>query len=64
MVPLRAYQCHPSYFCLPRPREWLADFGSSREEDERGGVDEGCGGGSMEEFEGAVGEVEEGTFHS
>jgi hypothetical protein len=27
-------------------------------------VEEGGGGGSMEEFEGAVGEVEEGTFHS
>ena len=42
----------------------FSDFGSSREEDERVGVEEGCGGGSMEEFEGAVGEVEEGTFHS
>ena len=42
----------------------FADFGSSREEDERVWVEEGCGGGSMEEFEGAVGEVEEGTFHS
>jgi hypothetical protein len=27
-------------------------------------VEEGGGGGSMEEFEGAVGEVEEGAFHS
>jgi hypothetical protein len=27
-------------------------------------VEEGCSGGSMEEFEGAVGEIEEGTFHS
>ena len=42
----------------------FSDFGSSREEDERVGVEESCGGGSMEEFEGAVGEVEEGTFHS
>jgi hypothetical protein len=27
-------------------------------------VEESCGGGSMEEFEGAVGKVEEGAFHS
>ena len=42
----------------------FADFGSSGEEDKRVGVEEGGGGGSMEEFEGAVGEVEEGAFHS